>query len=164
MTPLREAAEIQWSDWGERHGRQSREGNGRALREAAGIQWSDWGERHVRRVGITTWAECCSGRALREAAEIQRSKAIGVGKSLNLFFKYDPFALPLGSGWLRLSSDEKFSDVEQINNRRHCPQHRRPKHCAAAEPKFLNDCNLLSRIMQQGIYLSYIMPRESYRT
>ena len=28
----------EWSDWGERHGRQSREGSGRALREAAEIQ------------------------------------------------------------------------------------------------------------------------------
>jgi hypothetical protein len=30
---------VEWSDWGERHGRLSREGSGRALREPAEIQW-----------------------------------------------------------------------------------------------------------------------------
>ena len=29
----------EWSDWGERHGRLSRDGSGRALREQAEIQW-----------------------------------------------------------------------------------------------------------------------------
>jgi hypothetical protein len=31
----------EWSDWGERHVRRSREGSGRALREAAKIQWAE---------------------------------------------------------------------------------------------------------------------------
>ena len=30
----------EWSDWGERHVRRSREGSGRAVREAAEIQWA----------------------------------------------------------------------------------------------------------------------------
>jgi uncharacterized protein DUF2442 len=41
--PVADTVDVQctddeWSDWGERHGRQSREGNGRPLREAAEIQ------------------------------------------------------------------------------------------------------------------------------
>ena len=41
--PVADAVDVkctdnEWSDWGERHGRQSREGSGRAMREAAEIQ------------------------------------------------------------------------------------------------------------------------------
>jgi hypothetical protein len=41
---------VEWSDWGERHGRLSREGSGRALREAAERQlvWNRWNGQDER--------------------------------------------------------------------------------------------------------------------
>ena len=39
------------------------------------IQWSDWGEQHGRRVGITT-SEEFNGRAQRKAAELQFPKKL----------------------------------------------------------------------------------------
>lgn len=44
MSTLRAEMKVlraEWSDWGERHVRRSREGSGRAVREAAEIQWAE---------------------------------------------------------------------------------------------------------------------------
>ena len=55
----------------------------------------------------------------------------------------------------------EFSDVDQINNHRHTPDHSRQRSDPAGHSHFLSDRNLLRGIAQQLVNLRNIVTRES---